>query len=166
MSHLVKQHRIRWKLVILNRINKKEKAPVLLRNCECSSPLTSSCEFIPSREQARCCCCCLFLRGPRRREEREWVGDWINYVLSPFSWLKSTLLPLDSLCLCLRTRQMDRVCHPVQALPSLLSQTWTSGMKLCGCFLGLIVRFVFYSISPSQYVISPYILPKKMELIK
>lgn len=86
------------------------------------------------------------------------MGDWINYVLSPFSWLKSTLLPLDSLCLCLRRRQMDRACHPVQALPSLLSQTWTfrsehwggvcqSASQLLLCCVGFC--FVFHSLSLS-----------------
>lgn len=90
------------------------------------------------------------------------MGDWINYVLSPFSWLKSTLLPLDSLCLCLRRRQMDRACHPVQALPSLLSQTWTfrsehwggacqSASQLLLCCVGCC--FVFHSLSLSPSVI-------------
>lgn len=82
------------------------------------------------------CFCCLSLWTERERG-RERVGDWINYVLSPFSWLKSTLLPLDSLCLCLRLCQMDWACHPVQALPSLLSKTWTFRSVCWGCVVSL-----------------------------
>ncbi len=91
-----------------------------------------------------------FLSEDREKEgaqrEWEWVGDWINYVLSPFSWLKSTLLPLDSLCLCLRRRQMDRACHPVQALPS-LSESWTFRSARQACFVSwyLLLWSVFLS---------------------
>lgn len=143
----------------------KEVAP--LKETECSFSLTCLCECIPSQKKkgSRLFFFLLFSQrtGRRRQREREpeWVGDWINYVLSPFSWLKSTLLPLDSLCLCLRRRQMDRACHPVQALPSLLSETWTFRSESSGCVVSwclscfCVFFFVFHSfflsnLSPSK----------------
>lgn len=111
---IVTPHRIRW---IKGRKGFE-------RNRE---PLTSMCE---------CNIQDAFLSAGGREGAGVCVGDWINYVLSPFSWLKSTLLPLDSLCLCLRQpSQMDGACHPMQTLPSLLSGLHFDTPALTPCLL-------------------------------
>lgn len=139
---------------IKGRLCKKNKP-------ECSIPLTCLCECIPTARNAHCC---LFfppflLFSQETGREREWGGDWINYVLSAFSWLKSTLLPLDSLCLCLRQRQMDRAYHPVQALPFLLSETWTFRSVCWGCVVSL--GFGSFCVVLSSFL-SVIHLPSKM----
>lgn len=96
-----------------------------------------------------------FLSAGREGGARDCVGDWINYVLSPFSWLKSTLLPLDSLCLCLRPpSQMDPACHPMQTLPSLLSDlhsdTRSSDAELSRLCL-FVFLFIFFVAHHSSF---------------